>query len=201
MTTRAIPYAALKAMLDAVWHKGCQLTRVRDTAILSLIATHAARAGAIAELPLVNANIEEKWIVYCTKEDVEIRLPIPSRTGEALSAWLDMRSRIEPNPPHDFMFVSDRKSHQPLTRNAVGMLVRRLAEHACGVGYGPHSIRHFVCQTMADQNYPPTIVQAIAGHSSVQTTLEYYYNQDYPRLQRILEETELGQAAARQQGR
>jgi site-specific recombinase XerC len=199
MSTRAIPNAVLQAMLDAVRHKVREFTRVRDTAILSLIATHAVRAGGIADLPLASVNIAERWIVYHTKGATDIRLPIPTRTGEALRAWLDLRSRLEPAPPTDRVFVTSRNA--PITATAVGMLVRRLATSVCGVGYGPHSIRHFVCQTLADRRYPPTAVQAIAGHASVKTTLEYYYNQDYPRLQRILEETELGQAAQQVQQR
>lgn len=60
-----------------------------------------------------------------------------------------------------------------------------------GKAYGPHSIRHWRGQHLADKKTPPTVAQAILGHSDVKTTLDYYYNQDAERLRAVLEENEL----------
>lgn len=195
MVNKAIPGEIVVGMLAEVRRKREQFTRVRDTAILALLTTYGARAGDIARLPVANINLKDQWIVLHVKGDNEIRLPLPPDTAALLHEWLKLRRQIVPNPPHEFVFTNIRsrpgQCYGPLAPGSISKLVERLSVSVCGIAHGPHSVRHWVGQHLADQRVPPTIVQTILGHSSVHITLEYYYDQDYDRVKSVLEKTEL----------
>jgi integrase len=84
----------------------------------------------------------------------------------------------------------------PLASGSISTLINRLSARVGERAYGPHAIRHWRGQTLADQRLPPTLVQAILGHRDVRITLDHYYNQDISRLQRVLESYEVGQGLA-----
>lgn len=196
LVTKAIPSEVLSAMLEQVNRKRASSVVTRDTAILSLMITYGARAGDVARLPLSNINLREEWIVLHVKGDNEIRLPVPPQTGRHLAAWLEIRRSQIPDPPHSFVFTTNRTAegnrYGPMASSSISTLIKRLSKEVCGIAYGPHSIRHWFGQHHADNRTPPTILRDIMGHSDVKITLDHYYNQDFDRIGHVLNETEMG---------
>lgn len=196
LVSKAIPSAVLASMFDAVQHKPCLFLAARDTAILALLITFGARVGDVAHLTLSHVFLEHHRILFHVKGGKEHLLPLPYQTGQHLAAWLAIRNTCDPNPVHDYVFVTSRtrpgNHHTPLATGSISTMIRRLSLQVCGKGYGPHSIRHWRGQTLADQRVAPTVVQAILGHSNVRITLEHYYNQDWHRVQDVLRTYELG---------
>jgi integrase len=193
---KAIPREVMMAMLDEARQKTDFFTRARDAAILGLIITFGVRVGDVAHLVLPYVN--EDWIVFDVKGGAEHRLPLPPDTRALLGEWLDIRQALDPDPDHDFVFTNNRLApgtrYGPLSVDGISTLFRRLSKSVCGQAYGPHSIRHWLGQSLADEGVPATVIQEILGHSSVEITLKHYYNQDYARLRRVLERTELGKS-------
>jgi integrase len=194
--SKAIPGEVLTAMFEAVQHKPCAFLAVRDTALLALLITFGARAGDVTRLKLGGVDLDHHQIVFRVKGDRDLRLPLPPHTARYLAAWLDIRRQLQPEPAHDYVFVNIHtrpgRCHTPLASERLSTLVSRLSAQVSGRAYGPHAIRHWRGQSLADQRVPPTVVQAILGHSSVQITLTHYYNQDMRRVQHILELYEVG---------
>jgi integrase/recombinase XerD len=190
LASKAIPGDILRAMFDAAQHKPCAFLAARDTAILALLITYGARVGDVARLTLEDIRLDEHQIVFHLKGTKKHLLPLPDQTSHYLANWLALRSACTPDPTHHRVFVTIHTRpghrHAPLTATGMATLIRRLSQHVGRQGYGPHAIRHWRGQTLADQRVPPTIVQAILGHSHVRTTLIHYYNQDWPRLQQVL---------------
>lgn len=194
--SKAIPGDVLAAMFEAVQNKRCAFLAARDTALLALLITFGARAGDVTRLKLNSVDLDRQQIVFRVKGDRELRLPLPPHTARYVAAWLAIRVRLNPEPAHDYVFVNIHTRpggrHAPLATGSLSTLVNRLSAQVSGRAYGPHAIRHWRGQSLADQRVPPTVVQAILGHSSVQITLTHYYNQDMRRVQHILELYEVG---------
>lgn len=195
--SKAMPGDVLLAMLELARHKGDAFTQARDTAIVALIVTFSARVGDVARLRL--SYISPGWVGFVVKGYKENRLPMPPRTWQILEAWLEIRRALNPDPDHDYLFANNRLTpgnrFAPLTVGGITSMIRRLSKEASGHAYGPHSMRHWFGQAQFDAGTPATVIQAIMGHSDVQTTLAHYSNQDYERMRAILEKTELGQLA------
>lgn len=193
--SKAIPQSVLHAMFEAVQHKPQPLLAARDTAILALLITFGARVGDVARLSLPQVDLANHRITFPVKGGKTLWLPLPAQTGHYLATWLTRRTTCTPTPPHSQVFVSihPRPGHPyaPLTATGIAAMIRRLSQQVSGRAYGPHAIRHWRGQTLADHRVAPTVVQAILGHSDVRITLEHYYNQDWTRVQQILDMYEL----------
>lgn len=193
--SKAIPSEVLIAMMAAVQAGREQLVAQRNAAILALMVTYGVRRGDVARLTLRRINLRDGWVVFRVKGSNELRLPLPPETASVLAEWLAIRERLIPSQPHDYVFTTVRdeeKRYRPLDAESISTMIKRLSERVCGVAYGPHSIRHWFGQHQADRRIPPTLLRDIMGHSDVTITLEFYYNQDYERLRRVLWESELG---------
>jgi integrase len=194
--SKAIPGEVLTAMFEAVQHKRCAFLAARDTALLALLITFGARAGDVTRLKLGGVDLNRQQIIFRVKGARDLRLPLPPHTARYLAAWLAIRLQLHPEPAHDYVFVNIHtrpgSRYGPLASESLSTLVSRLSAQVSGRTYGPHAIRHWRGQSLADQRVPPTVVQAILGHSSVQITLTHYYNQDMRRVQHILEMYEVG---------
>jgi len=196
LASKALSRDVRDQMLESVRHKREHLASVRDTAILALITTYGARAVDVAQLTLSNVNLVEEWIVFRMKGEQENKQPLPPETSELLAEWLDIRNRLCPDPPHNFVFTtirtSDGNRYQQLKSSSIQTMFKRLAKKVSGTMRGPHSARHLRGQELMDQGVPPTLVRDILGHSDVRITLEYYSNQDWERAKQILTATEMG---------
>lgn len=185
------------AMLNVVQQKREELPRVRDTAILALIATYGARSIDIARLTLRRVNLAQGWLVFDRKGHNEDRQPLPPETARILRAWIEYRLELHPDPDHNFVFVSIRtqpgQRHQPLQAVSIQSMFKRLALEVSGQMHGPHSARHLRAQELLDAGLPRELVAQILGHSSTDT-LAYYANQDWERQKRALEAFELGRS-------
>jgi len=194
LRSKAIPTDVLLEMFKALENRAGAWA-ARDTAILSLMTTYGVRVGDVASLRLHMVNIPSGWIQFTVKGSKTLVLPITTSIGGVLADWLEYRRALDIDPSHDFVFVTIRTSsgnrHQPMTATGIGQIIYRLSEAVCGTRYGPHSIRHWRGQSLADRRVPPTVVQEILGHSDVGITLNFYYNQDHERLRAILNEFEV----------
>ena len=198
IASKAIPSEVLSAMMSAVRTCREPLIGQRNTAILALMVTFGVRRGDVAKLTLKRVHLREGWIVFRTKGDHELRVPLPPETARVLAEWLDIRAKLQPARPHNYVFTTVRADendrYRPLNVESISTMIKRLSAQVSGTTYGPHSIRHWFGQYQADQRIPPTILRDIMGHSDVTITLDFYYNQDYDRVRRVLYETELGKA-------
>jgi integrase len=170
-----------------------EIYALRDHAALALMTAFGARAGDIARLQLSDVDLKGMRIHWIVKGSKPGELPLPEETAKIVSDYMDLRRTLEPDPPHHSLFVSIRlapgQRYQPWTAQSISQMVRRMTKKFGG-SFGVHSIRHWRGQSLADARVPPTIAQAILMHEDVRTTLEYYSDQDWDRLTKILTEFE-----------
>jgi integrase len=99
-------------------------------------------------------------------------VPMTSRLAAALREHL--RSHASQTLPH--VFTSEG---QPLTQSGVRTRVHR-AERLAGLPPSgrSHILRHTFVTSLADINTPPRVIQELAGHKDLKTTLRYMHFRD-----------------------
>lgn len=100
-------------------------------------------------------------------------VPITARLAAALRKHL--RSRAPTESPHVFLNTDG----SPLTQSAVRARIL-WAEREAGIeGTGrSHIMRHTFVTDLADNNTPPRVIQELAGHKDLKTTIRYMHLRD-----------------------
>lgn len=68
----------------------------------------------------------------------------------------------------------------------LAQVFRRMCLNAGLGSYGPHSLRHRKGHQLADSKIAPSIAAQALGHENVMTTLEFYYPEDWERVQEAM---------------
>lgn len=184
--SKAIPPEDLATMIRRVRTAG-GWTGARNLALILFLADTGCRRGGAASLTIENLDLEAREALLIEKGGQPHRVYFGHETADGLAAWLALR----PGANHSYVFVRARLDLQPMTPEAIGQIVRKLAIKATGHSYGPHAIRHRVGQAWADSGRPATLVAQKLGHRTIAVTLAHYYNQDPARLRRASDDLAL----------
>lgn len=160
---------------------------IRDAAILTIFKT-GTRIQEVVCLNLADLNLKERRI-YITYSKTNRRrfLYIPIEDQRLLMNWIALRGQ-EPGP----LFVTMLGGTNVYSLNRLGVDAIRvmLAKRIQAVGletFTPHDIRRGIITALLDRGTEPKIVQDIAGHTSPDTTLNYYDRRDPSVQQRAIE--------------
>ena len=145
----------------------------RDRAIIMLLAVYGLRSGELRGLQLDDIDWE--------RETLRVRRPKPGRThvyplsqgvGQAVLRYL---CDVRPSHPDGTLFLTRRLPFRPLTRGALGSIVRRrLRTLGIVTGRrGPHALRHAAAQHLLDQGMPMKVIGDFLGHRSPSSTAVY----------------------------
>jgi integrase len=170
---------ALQAAPDVSTAKG-----KRDLAILGVMLYAGLRCDEVARLTLANLKQDRGrwWIVFSGKGQKTRRVKVHDTLFESLAAWLAVRG-LELGKGEAPVFVSVNKgdaiSSVPVNTATVNRLVAEygaLAELAPATGanrLSPHDLRRTCARNAFDNGAPLPLIQAMLGHSSIDTTMTY----------------------------
>jgi integrase len=142
----------------------------RDYAVIVLLARLGLRAGEAARLRLDDINWRAGEIGIRGKGGQYDVLPLPADAGAAIAAWLrDGRPAVSFRE----VFTTVTAPTRPLTREAVGWIVRRTCARA-GLGpFGPHRLRHSAACAMIGAKVPMAGIAQAMRHRSHGVTAIY----------------------------
>lgn len=142
--------------------------RVRDRAIVALMAYSLLRSGEIVRLDVADVSIREKSgdvRIRHGKGDKEAVVPLGREARLAVSEWLAV------HPGGQSLFPgkgTDRISQRELQRlaRAIGL--------KCSIELWPHRLRHTgIHRLIHERGEPVATVQKLARHARAETTLRY----------------------------
>jgi integrase/recombinase XerD len=135
----------------------------RDYAVIMLLARLGLRAGEAARLRLDDINWRAAEIGIRGKGGQYDILPLPADAGAAIAAWLrDGRPAV----PFREVFTTVIAPTRPLTREAVGFIVRRACVRAGIEPFGPHRLRHTAACAMIGAKVPLAGIAQAMRHRS-----------------------------------
>ncbi|MGE3998554.1 MAG: tyrosine-type recombinase/integrase [Variibacter sp.] len=146
--------------------------RLRDKAIILLLARLGLRAGEVAALDLAQIDWTAAQLSIVGKARREERLPLTQEIGDALIAYIE---RGRPRAASSRLFFTDIAPIRAVTRGTIKCIVRRALARA-GVECahrGAHVLRHSAATAMLRRGVSLAGVGAIMRHRSPAMTMHY----------------------------
>jgi integrase len=141
---------------------------VRDAAIVAVLLYAGARVEECARLGVEDVAITARTgAVRLHGKGDEVRtVPLPAPGRERISAWLLERG-ADPGP----LWAGQRG---PLSVSGITQVVLAVGAAAGVPGLRPHRLRHTYATRLRQGGADPAQVQALLGHSSLDTTARYF---------------------------
>lgn len=146
--------------------------RLRDRAVVLLLARLGLRASEVANLSFAQIDWVGGWLIVAGKARREERLPLTQEVGNGIIAYVQ---RARPRMTTGRVFLTDAAPVQPLSRVAVKCIVRRALDRA-GVDSphrGAHVLRHSAATAMLGHGVSLAGVGAVLRHRSPSMTALY----------------------------
>lgn len=149
-------------------------TAIRNHAIVMVAINSGLRISEICNLKVQHVVINPRSgsiQVNNGKGDKSRTIPLNADSRTALALWLDARAEWlkELGIQTDACWVGKTGS---MSVSGIEYQYNRVASTA-GVPTGIHRLRHTCITRLVGNNVPLPVVQKIAGHSSIQTTMSY----------------------------
>ena len=160
------------AGIDRVFAACAGADRLRDRAVILLLARLGMRASEVANLALAQIDWMNGHITVIGKSRREERLPLTQEVGDAIIAYIE---HARPRVPTPRLFITDIAPFAPLSRVAVKCIVRRALNRAGSdsVHRGAHVLRHSAATAMLRHGVSLAGVGAILRHRSPMVTAHY----------------------------
>lgn len=163
----------LLEMLDNVQAESDWLT-MRNKCILALMYDSGLRQSEVCTLELARVSFTERRMVVHGKGNKERTVPLGTLTSTFMRQYLDMC-------PYTSKMVFVNRRGEPLTTNAVKLLVSRLSDKT-EIDVSSHKLRHnFATNYCIDQYEEHGQVDIyrlmiIMGHEDIETTRRYLHH-------------------------
>jgi site-specific recombinase XerD len=162
----------------------------RDHALLAVAIQTGLRVSELTALTRADVHLGTGPHIRCTGKGRKERCtPLTTQVARVLRTWLDERGGGQGEP----LFPTSRG--QPLSRDAVGLLVARHARTAqatCptlgGKTVSPHVLRHTAAMSLLHAGNDITVIALWLGHERAETA-QIYIHADQRLKQRALDRT------------
>jgi integrase/recombinase XerD len=157
---------------------------VRNRAILWLLYDTGIRVSELTSLRLGDLDRKKGVITVTGKGAKERRIALGQNCLRNLAYYLDKHRPCEEelaewgSAGEDHLFLSETR--QPLTKNGMEMLFKRLKKRADIVGkrISPHILRHTFAMNYLIKSNDPFSLQELLGHEDLTTVLNYIHMND-----------------------
>ncbi len=166
---------------DDVW---LTAARVRDRAILLLLATYGVRRCQVAALRLNDLNWEDRRIHFgAHKGGKPVTHALTAPVAMAIARYVDC---ARPRVPVSEVFVRARPPHLPLRPAAVSSAVRArlLQAGVVATPCGPHAFRHAFATRLLGSGQSLKVVADLLGHRDL-TSAAVYAKVDLRSLRQV----------------
>jgi site-specific recombinase XerD len=146
--------------------------RLRDRAVVLLLARLGLRAGEVANLEITDIDWRNGRLAVCGKSRRAEWLPLTQEVGDAIVAYLE---RARPRLRNPRLFLTESAPLSPLTRTTVKCIVKRTLVRAGieSAHKGAHVLRHSAATAMLRHGVSLPGVCAVLRHTSPQMTMHY----------------------------
>jgi site-specific recombinase XerD len=146
----------------------------RDRSLAGLMLLSGLRSGELLTLDVTDVDIGARWVRVMGKGAKERRVPLDVEVAGLIQTYL-LTERPESTSTRLFLVAKGPNRGQPLT--AAGFrTIFRYHRLKSGVPAGhPHALRHTFGTAMAEAGVDLAVMQALLGHTHVDTTARYIH--------------------------
>ena len=146
--------------------------RLRDRAVVLLLARLGLRAGEVANLKITDVDWKNGRLAIFGKSQRAEWLPLTQEVGDAILAYL---GRTRPRLRTPRLFLTESAPICPLSRITVKCIVKRTLNRAGieSAHKGAHVLRHSAATAMLRRGVSLPGVCAVLRHTSPQMTMHY----------------------------
>lgn len=159
--------------------------RLRDRAILLLLARLGLRAGDVAGLRLDDLDWTDGMLRLSGKARRQVRLPLPQEVGDALLAYIEQE---RPRVDHDAVFIMMVAPYRSFAKSSHISNIVALALKRAGISDPPSTgaslLRHSAATAMLRSGATLEAVGTVLRHRSLDMTA-HYAKVDIPMLGQI----------------
>ncbi|HTP66245.1 MAG TPA: tyrosine recombinase XerC [Geobacteraceae bacterium] len=149
--------------------RGMEVLLLRDRAILETLYSCGIRVSELTGLNVAEVDMESGLVRVLGKGNKERIVPLGSRAGEAIAAYLAARGNPAAGAP---LLLNARGGR--LTSRSVGRIVDKyILKLATVKKISPHTLRHTFATHLLEGGADLRAIQELLGHASLSTTQKY----------------------------
>ena len=175
-------WGEVQRLLDA--NRGDSATKIRNYAILMLLAVYGFRSGEVRGLTLDDIDWSHERIRPPRPKQRKVgEYPLVREVGEAILRYL---TRVRPRCSSRALFVTLRRPYRPLSDTGLSTMVR-VRQQRLGQTlhrYGPHGLRHAGATYLLAEGFTLKQIGDHLGHAMVRAT-EVYAKVDVASLRQV----------------
>lgn len=154
---------------------------IRERALMEFLLSTGVRIG---EVPLIQKAdvdwVNKEIVIFAEKTGTYRTVFLTDTAALHLKRYLEYRKDNNPG-----LFVSCRKPHKPMKRDALRNIIKKLGKRA-GIGrLYPHIFRKTLATNLRMKGCAIEDIQKILGHADASTTIGYYAGIDDGHLRQI----------------
>lgn len=146
----------------------------RDIAIFEVLSNTGIRVSELINLTIDDVILTKRngsqtysyIIVRQGKGEKYREVPLNSSVKKALQEYISVR-----NSPCEKLFIGQRG---PLRRESIDKILKKYCRIAGIEEISAHVLRHTFCTRLMAENVPIAVISKLAGHSNIQTTMDFY---------------------------
>lgn len=146
----------------------------KQRAILEVLYSIGCRVGELVVLKKSDIDWKERTVQLFGKGKKHRTSFLNAKAEVALKEYLATRT-----DDNEYLFVSDRAPHLQMHNAGIQKIMREMAERAgknIDKKVTPHVLRHTTATRMLENKADITSIQAILGHSNINTTMIYAHD-------------------------
>lgn len=176
----------IEALINAI--DGAKPIGVRNRAIVETLYGAGLRISELLGLTQQNLHLEEGFLQVLGKGAKERLVPLGRVAIQHITMYLQHVRSLWPTVQGYEQRVFVGKSGRPLTRHAVFLMLKKLAQQA-GLHrrVSPHTFRHSFATHLIEGGADLRAVQEMLGHQSI-TTTEIYTHLDRDYLKQVVQQ-------------
>ncbi len=151
----------------------------QETALIDLLLCTGLRVSEVSHIRLPEIDWERRTIIIHGKGNKDRIVPFTVRCKKHLQEFLIERG-IKTS---QFLFCSGRNPHRNLKNYSIQRIVKRIGSRANLPDITVHCFRRWLACDLNRKGMDFTVIQAILGHSSFQTTQRHYLDKNPDKMQ------------------
>lgn len=142
---------------------------IREKAMVEFLYSTGARVTEACTVKKTDVDFHKGEVVVLGKGNKHRTTYLNARSKLLLKQYLASR-----DDDSEYLFVSERKPHGALKKEAIERIIKLIGERAeLDRPLTPHLFRHTLATLMLQRGTPITEVQKILGHVNINTTMIY----------------------------